>query len=173
MGYGMPRKSTTLRDIPCRQVSGVQLSADWLFFPFVRRARARRSDEELLAVLEGYVAAVGAIRTVLGLISFDEDLGAREKRDLRPAAAQESVRRAGFHHPVGDGAVGALDVDVNPRVRIYPLHLRHRSLQLDRPLRVKLGGEGMVREYRHGRQKQTETGNHYGQLRSHRKPPAS
>src|SRR6267154_15972 len=82
-----------------------------LFFLFVRCAGAHRSDEQLLAVLERDVAAVGAVRAVLGLITLDEDFRARQERRLGPAAAQQRVRRAGLDHPVRDGAVGVLDVE--------------------------------------------------------------
>ena len=47
-----------------------------------------------------------------------------------------------------DPAVGLLHLDVDPRVRIDPLHLRHRALQLHRLSDVILGGEGVVREHR-------------------------
>src|SRR3954468_6157528 len=73
-----------------------QQSGGPLFLAFVRRASALGADKEFLAVLEGDVAAVGAVCAVLRLIAFDDDLGAREQRILRPTAAEECVRRAGF-----------------------------------------------------------------------------
>src|SRR4249919_373208 len=85
-----------------------QQSGGPLFLAFVRRASALGADEELLAVLEGDIAAVGAVGAVFRLIAFDDDLGAREQRILRPTAAEECVRRAGFDHPVGDRAVSVL-----------------------------------------------------------------
>src|SRR5437763_14323282 len=120
------------------------------FLAFVGRAGAGRTDEQLLAVLELDVAAVGAVRAVLGLVTLDEDFRARKERRLGPAAAQQRVGSAGLDHPVRHAAVGVLDVEINPRVRIDPFHLRDGALQLDGLLRVKLRGEGMVREQRRG-----------------------
>src|SRR4249919_3749204 len=63
-----------LRGIPCRQSQTTEGGP--LFLAFVRRASALGADEELLAVLEGDIAAVGAVGAVLRLIPFDDDLGA-------------------------------------------------------------------------------------------------
>src|SRR6187200_331740 len=82
---------------------------------FVRRARAGRTDEELLAVGERDVATVRSIGAVLGLETLDQDLGALCQRILVPAAAQQRVRRAAFDHPSLHLAGGRiLHVDVNP-----------------------------------------------------------
>src|SRR5262247_1966492 len=69
---------------------------------FVWSTRARRADEQLPAVLVRDVAAVRAVRAVLGLIAFHRDHGARQQRVLVEAAAQQRVRRARFHHPALD-----------------------------------------------------------------------
>src|SRR5687767_9919455 len=50
-----------------------------LFRTLVGRADTRRAHEQLLAVREGDVAAVGARGAVLGLEALDEDLGAGQK----------------------------------------------------------------------------------------------
>ena len=49
------------------------------------------------------------------------------------------------HAPVRDLARVVHDIDVEPRVRIGPLDLRHRAYELDRLLGVEFCGERMVR----------------------------
>src|SRR6185503_6345612 len=109
---------------------------------FVWSTGARRTDEQLLAIRERDVAAVGAIRTVLGLEALDEDLGALSQRLLVPATAQQRVGRATFDHPALDlTGLRILHVDVDPGVRVDPLHLHDRAPQLDRALRVEFRRE--------------------------------
>src|SRR5687767_12654612 len=57
----------------------------------VRRACARRAEEQRLPVGERQVAAIGAPATVLRLIAIDDNLGALFERLLREAAAQQRV----------------------------------------------------------------------------------
>jgi hypothetical protein len=45
------------------------------------------------------------------------------------AATLQRVRRAPFDHPQFHGAVGLLDVDVQPRMRVHELDLADRALQ--------------------------------------------
>src|SRR6185503_4742715 len=112
---------------------------------FVGRARAGRTDEQLLAVRERDVAPVGPIRTVLGLEAFDEDLSALGERGLVPTTAEQRVWRAAFDHPpfhLPSGRV--LHVDVNPGMRVDPFHLHDRAPQLDRTLGVEFSRKGVV-----------------------------
>src|SRR6186997_2393545 len=107
---------------------------------FVRRARAGRPDEQLLAIRERDVAAIGTIRTILGLESFDENLGTLGQRVLRPTATQQRIRCAAFNHPALDLARRwILHVDVDPRVRVDPFHLHYGAAQLHRALGIELG----------------------------------
>src|SRR4051812_30126365 len=75
------------------------------------RARAGRSHEEALAVLENQVAPVGAVGAVFRAVALDGDFHARLHRVAREAAAEERVRRAAFDHPFGHGAIGIFHVD--------------------------------------------------------------
>src|SRR5437879_6531297 len=93
-------------------------------------AGSRGAEEELLAVGESHVAAVGLVGSVLSLIAVDDDFGSRRDGSLRHPAAQQRVRGAAFDHPVGHFAVGVLDIDVNPGMGIDPFHLGDGSAQL-------------------------------------------
>ena len=75
---------------------------------------------------------------VLGLIALNGQLGAHFQRPLGESAPQHDVGAAAFDHPIGDGAVRILHVDVNPGVRIDPFHLGDRSRQMDRLAAVEL-----------------------------------
>ena len=57
-----------------------------------------------------------------------------------------------------DLTVGAFHVDVNPGVRIDPLHLRHGALQCDRLLCIEFSRKRMVRRDRCGGQNQETRG---------------
>ena len=76
---------------------------------------------------QNQVAAVGAVRAVLRAVADDRDFGAGLHGVAREAAAQQRVRRRAFDHPRRRRAVVVLDVDVQPGVRIDPLHLRDRA----------------------------------------------
>src|SRR5438552_8983033 len=104
----------------------------------IRRAGARRADRQLPPVWEGDVKAVRAVRSVLRLEAFDDDLDAVGQRVLGPAAADQRVRRATFHRPTFHLPVRTCHVDVNPGVRVDPLHLDDRALYLDALVRVEL-----------------------------------
>src|SRR5712691_40089 len=141
--------------------------------PFlVRRAGARGADEQLLPVREGDVAAVGAQRTVLRLEAVDDDLDAHGQRVLAPAAADQRVRRATFDRPPLHLPVRARDVDVDPGVRVGPLHFEDRAVDLDGLVRVELGRERVVSDGRGGRSnEQRGTGDDGEQFRTHRVSP--
>src|SRR5260370_30956744 len=69
-----------------------------LFLLFVRCAGAGGAEEQFAAIREGDVAAVGAIRSVLGLVTVHDHGCARGHGTLREAAAQENVRAACLEH---------------------------------------------------------------------------
>ena len=114
-----------------------------------RRACARRAHEQLLAIRERHVAAVGlAGRTaefVLGLIAADDDLGAGLQRVAVDARAQQGVGRAPFHHPGGRGAIGTDGGDMDPGVRVDPFHPGYLAAQQHWGFAVKFGGKRVVR----------------------------
>src|SRR5205814_6894174 len=72
--------------------------------------RARRSDEQFLAVRQGDVPPVRAGRSILGLVAFDEDLGSDWQRIFRKSSSEQRVRRAALDHPRLDLALGVLHV---------------------------------------------------------------
>jgi hypothetical protein len=70
--------------------------------------------------------------------------------ESREASPQQGVGRAPFDHPSLHRPVRLLDVDVNPRMRIDPLHLGDGRLG-DRSVRIKFSRKGvMSRHRRHG-----------------------
>src|SRR5215470_15987711 len=94
--------------------------------------RVRAADKQLSPIRESDAAAVGPIRTVLGLIALYCEFGSKLQGLLRKASPEHDVRATAFDHPVGHLAVWADHVDVNPGMGIDPFHRRHRSLQMDR-----------------------------------------
>src|SRR5579862_3603936 len=54
-------------------------------------ARTARAEEQLLAIGEGDVTAIGAVGTILRRVAFDHDHASGGERSLGEAAAQESV----------------------------------------------------------------------------------
>src|ERR1700682_5037057 len=102
-----------------------------LFVLLIRRTRARRAYKQPLAVGERDLPTVGSVRPVFGLIALDDNLGSERDGILRPATSDQRSRRARLDHPAFHLAVCRLDVDVDPRVRIDPLHLGYRSSYTD------------------------------------------
>ena len=70
--------------------------------------------------------------SALGAIAVDHDLAANRKVGLAETTPQQRRRSARFDRPVDDFAVSLFDVDVNPPVRIHPIHTSQHALQLDR-----------------------------------------
>src|ERR1700737_3026482 len=110
-----------------------------LFVLLIRRTRARRAYKQPLAVGECDLPTVGSVRPVFGLIALDDNLGPERDGLLRPATSDHTPvsgrarifpppppdhrpRWARLDHPAFHLAVCRLDVDVDPRVRIDPLH---------------------------------------------------
>src|SRR5262249_50633515 len=106
----------------------------------VRRAGARRADEQLRAVGERDVAPVGDRFAALRAVPPERGDAAARHQIFLPPAAQHRVGGARLDRPVHDLPVVALDVEVDPRMRVHPLHLGDRSAQRDRLVRVELGG---------------------------------
>src|SRR5690606_17581964 len=61
-----------------------------------------------------------------------------------PAQAQQDAGRAAFHLPLLDGAVLFLDIDVQPGVRVHPLHLADRAFEAHGLGLVELRVEGAM-----------------------------
>src|SRR5437899_6816821 len=94
------------------------------FSKFVLRLGSRptlclgQPEEELFAVSKGNVSADGASGTILRLVAFDCDVGSRRKGFLRQPESVQIVRAGAFDHPGDRLAIGPLDVNVNPGVRV-------------------------------------------------------
>ena len=97
-----------------------------------RRARPGRAQEQALAVRQHEVASVGAVRAVLRAETLDADLGPGLERVLGESAADQRIGRAAFDHPLRHRAVGVLDVEMDPRVRVDPFHLGDDALERHR-----------------------------------------
>src|SRR5688572_27334903 len=108
------------------------------------------AEEQLAAVGQRDVAAVGLLRAVAREVAVNVDLHARLDRVAGDAAPEQRIRRPALDRPRFHRAVGLLHVHVNPGVRIDPLDLRDGALQLDRLVDVELAGKGMMRRAGHG-----------------------
>ena len=139
----------TATSTPCAGDSAATWPACGLLVQLVRRAGARRAHEQLLPVLERDVAAVGAVRAVLGLVPVDDDHRARQSDFLVkprrnstfgvPASnAQFSTLPSGFFTSMWSQTCG-----------LSPLHLRDGALHRHRLVRVELGRKRVVRRQRH------------------------
>ena len=74
-----------------------------------------------------------------------------QQRVLRESAPEHRVLRAGLDHPRLRLTVVARHVDVDPRVRVDPLHPRHGAPKLDGLRFVEFGRERVMRPGRqHG-----------------------
>src|SRR5262245_64181448 len=80
------------------------------------------AKEEIAAVLERNLRAVGSRTPTLRAVAFDGHLDARGKVAVAQAASKQRVRCARFNRPIGDLAVGILHVDMKPAVGVDPLH---------------------------------------------------
>src|SRR6185436_17958194 len=85
-------------------------------------------------------------RTVLRLRSVDDDPSALGKRIPLPAVSQQNTWRAALDRPVLNFAV-LLDVEIQPGMRVGPLHLHHFAFEPDLLGRIELGRKGMVGQH--------------------------
>jgi hypothetical protein len=105
------------------------------------------------SALDGDAAGIHAGRPVACQRAFGNDLGADGERVTTPAVALQAVRRAQFATPVGDLAGGRIfHIEVDPDVRIGPLHFGDDAFQLDRFVGVEFCAERVVRLRRTGQQ---------------------
>ena len=91
---------------------------------------------------------VGGQAAVARSVTADRDLDARGEIVLPESAPQQLRRAAGLERPVLDRAVRALHVDMDPAVRVDPLHLGEHTLQSDRLLDVEFRRERVMRPRR-------------------------
>src|SRR4030095_376785 len=124
---------------------------------FCRRVRSCRADEERTPVRQRHIRAVCLRRAVPCLISGHLDLGASRQILPSKAAAEKRVWRPRLDGPFLGCAIPFLDVDMDPGVRGDAFDLRDGSRQLDWPVDVEFGGEGMVRDRLRGSDKHQET----------------
>src|SRR5262245_38090540 len=109
------------RDLPelCHLSVGL-----WLYWFRGRFGPAGCAKEDLLSVRESEVASIGAIGSVLCLIAIDKDFGSNRQRVFSEATPKQSVGCAALDHPACRGAVGVLDIDMNPRMWVDQLYFR-------------------------------------------------
>ncbi len=108
----------------------------------------------LPAVGESEVARAGAERAIFRLEADDRDSRAGRQRVPVPSQAHQDRWRAAFDLPALDGAIGLLHIDVQPGVRVHPLHHDHLTIERDLLVRVELGGEGVMGRGRRQRHQQ-------------------
>src|SRR5690606_28540759 len=108
----------------------------------------RPAEEQPLAVAEQERPPDRRVAPVSSLIPLDRQLRARRHRLRRDPPPEQRVRAAAFDHPRHRLAVVADDLEMEPRMRIDPLDLRDRALQLHRPVDRELRRERVVRRRR-------------------------
>src|SRR4029453_19046495 len=123
---------------------------------FCRRVGSCRADEERTPVRQRHIRAVCLRRAVPCLISGHLDLGASRQILPSKAAAEKRVWRPRLYGPFLGWPIPFLYVDMDPGVRVDPFDLRDGSRQLDWPVDVEFGGEGMVRDRLRGSHKHQE-----------------
>src|SRR5262245_14377718 len=110
------------------------------------------AEEQLAAVGERQVTAVAGVGPILREESLNDDLGARRKRVLREPSPKQGVRRPALNHPLHGLAIGSLDLEMDPAVRIDPLHLCDDTLQFEWLVGIELRSEGVMGERGRGPQ---------------------
>src|SRR5688572_8925523 len=90
---------------------------------FALRRVVGGTQEKVASVFERDRLSVDGGGAVLRAEPLHDDLDANREVGLAQAAPQQCVRRARLDGPVLDFPVGALDIDVDPTVRIDPFHL--------------------------------------------------
>src|SRR5262245_50002615 len=80
--------------------------------------------EQLLAVRENHIFGVRFVRLGPGEPTGDRDFSTDRKRLFLPSTPIERIRRTELERPILNLAVRRLDVDVQPPMRIDPVHLR-------------------------------------------------
>src|SRR5439155_24984681 len=112
--------------------------------PVPRGAGARRAEKQCSAIGKGEISAVSPQPSVLRSKSIDDDFGARQQRLFGKASPVQRGRGPCFDRPVFYSTVLLFHVHVDPDVGIDPFHLRDRSLELERPIRVKFRRTGVM-----------------------------
>jgi hypothetical protein len=69
-------------------------------------ARSGRAEKQFSPVRECHIPAVGFIRSILGLVTLDEDLCSRGQRIFGEPTPEERIGSSGFDYPGDDLAVG-------------------------------------------------------------------
>src|SRR5579859_6196144 len=105
---------------------------------------SRPASEQIASIRQLDASSIQRCGAVLCAIAFHHDLGSRRKIGLSQALPQQGIRRSELNGPIHYLAAVVLDVHVQPRVRIDPVHRGERSLDGDELLRVILGGEGVM-----------------------------
>src|SRR5712691_12134892 len=133
--------------------------------------RGRPAAEQFLSVGQLDRAAVCNRTSGLGAESFDLNLEAHWKSVPSPAEPQQGVRGAELKPPRDNRAIWFFNIDVKPRVRIYPVHSCGRTLDLDRFADIEFGRECMVRCHRRTMHSRPNSGKRDVEGHFHRFPP--
>src|SRR4051794_37987794 len=105
------------------------------------------TDRECAAVGHDELAGgAGVARRVARVIALDGDFVAGLHGAWLEAAADEPARRACLESPFLDLAVGAGDVEKEPRVWILEAHRGDDALHGDRLVGIEFSSEGMMGE---------------------------
>src|SRR5262249_15118737 len=107
-----------------------------------------RSHEERLAARQREVATVGATRPVFGLIAIDDNHHSGGDDVLAETAPEQVVWITSLDHPLLNGSIRLLHIDVEPCVWIDPLDSRDGALELEWFTGVELRRESMMGQKR-------------------------
>src|SRR5204863_5610517 len=102
--------------------------------------------EQQYSVREGDGPDVARQGAVARLPTIDDECRAGGQILLAPTPAKQPVRAVGLARPILGFAVRTRHVEVDPRVRIRPLHLGHLAGQLQRSVGIELGGKRVMRD---------------------------
>src|SRR5687767_5156345 len=106
----------------------------------LRLARCRAAEEQARAVGEDEVPPDGFVRPVLRQVSLDDQRRPDRHGLAGDALANQLIRAAAFNHPFL-----ALDLHMEPGVRVHHVPLQELAFELDRLVHVELGSERMMR----------------------------
>src|SRR5436309_14063092 len=75
--------------------------------------RRRPTQKQRSAVGKREISSVGATCPILGSVTIDHDLGARQQCLFGKAATEQDVRSAGFNRPILNATIRLIQVEMN------------------------------------------------------------
>src|SRR5216684_9028664 len=82
-----------------------------------------RPEDDGVSIGHQQLLSVGGVRTVLGEKALERHYASRLQKVFLEAASEQGVGRSGLEAPIRHLAVGVLDVQIDPRVRVSHIEL--------------------------------------------------